>query len=387
MPEIPKQTQELSLTRLQTIKIADLFGGLVPPQADLVSKSKYTLLGNLPLNIFKLQNNSSQEAEFVLSSRPLTGLEVNYLLHFAAPSKRYLLDTDDIRVDWHDLFENPQHKGRLEAHRRLDGWTQFEERRVQILEAIEKDADKLAGPKDVVIPVIHLHKNSQGVFSWKFDISADIGTQILSEFPQLENDQNYLLTALGPVLVAAYSPRVTSTWGTRLGYTENGMKRTQDMGSTQALPLSIGLAPTLLEGEFMTGLINYLNSGTLPASYTNMDYQIDAIDVLNFALSQPPLQTADNEQLYNQISNSNIILDSYSLQKDATSYKETKQNYSLINTDQASSTLINKNNFFKPKSGKNESGPSIKITKSMMLVATVMLALGNVENASSNNNI
>src|SRR6185369_5124956 len=144
----------------------------------------------------------------------------------------FKLDTDDIINDWTSLYNNPDYKARLTAHRTMPGWGQYEASRELILGVLQRNYPNRysnqfvqADPDDVVIPVMH----------WKKDVE---GNRVLSLDPLDEEMPSRLDVGMGTIFLSAYSPDQTN-WPKRSGYQEEKAPLTQTIGSTQVLAYAI----------------------------------------------------------------------------------------------------------------------------------------------------
>lgn len=264
--ELVQPPVEGTIKQIPAIDIATLFGGNVPRQKTynpVTTEIFYDKFARRPFYPFVVEGHG-QKAEIVVVGTLVTGRQLTHLFHFAAPSKFFGVDPDDIRMDWNDLFTKPYHAKRLEAHRRIPGWQQYEQRREDLLRLIENDYAGRTTGLNGVIPVLRLQTTEQAVPSWNF---ADAEPQLLEAIfqinPGLQGRQEMLYSILGPLVAAAYSPAVTQSWGERRTYagTAKGNEiGSQNMGSTQILPITIGLAGDLTGTPFVKNLVNHVES-------------------------------------------------------------------------------------------------------------------------------
>lgn len=277
-----ESNRDLIVDELKPVTIAELLGGKVLPRPDIdriSNNSRYADLyertGKVPLEIFRTRNSSS--TGYIIVGPELSGLEFNGILHFAAPSKTFGYDTNDIINDWGSLYNDQNNTKRLNAHRAMSPrWEYFERKRELILSAIKNDYNRQPSqprnPQDVLIPVARLIRDAQGNFSWNFEdlepgIAEEISKILGSHYAGISNER--MLPTLGPVFIGAYSPDITddeTKWPSYRGYSKDG--GTQNMGATQILPLSLILAETLNDGILMRRLVHYLEMGEVQAAET-----------------------------------------------------------------------------------------------------------------------
>lgn len=247
------------------ITIERLFGGSVPRQRNYDWRSRdveatYYTLSRIPLTTTLFVHD--QEAEVQAIGPRIDGKTLTYLLHFAAPSKAFGVDVGDIIKDWDKLYTDPANAKRLAAHRKMAGWSEYEAERLRLLRTIETGYGGDPNNLDYVVPVIRLKLTDEGV-SWNLDPLDEAEPTGLKRLPDGSIVRlSEALPILGPLLAAAYSPSATFNWGFSRSYKgkakDNG---SQNMGSTQVLPLTIGLAPTLLETSLIRNLVYYVRTG------------------------------------------------------------------------------------------------------------------------------
>jgi len=233
---------------------AQLLGGRVSPRTGIAEPYLYKFLGSRDLKI--LEVNIKDSSEIWVVGFPVTGMELNALLHFAAPSRffasAYGMDTDDLLKDWVELYK-PERvellKKHIEKYVGAENWAHFEKIKDLVWGIIKRDYEREElGQKnlsDTVTPVARLLRNKDGKLSWNFE---DIPYQ-LHEVP-----------VLGPDLIAAFSPEITERWPKRLGHATVD----QDMGTTQILPLTLMRKSDLLLSLLVKQIVGVVETGQIP---------------------------------------------------------------------------------------------------------------------------
>lgn len=223
--------------------VKDLLGGTLLDRADIKRRDLYEKLGDSKLTIFQTDCKDGK-TQYRIEGFPVTGMELNALLHFAAPSHLYGIDTNDLMMDWIDLY-SPENAQLLELHAKYyvgpENWSRFEQVRLHVWSLISRDYQhgKISGSKqtDTITPVVIIEKRRDGSLHWVFDEPC-------------EDTVNGSI--LGPTLIAAFSPDISTRWPKRIG---------QDMGTTQALPLTLMKQNDLLASELVTAILQQSQSG------------------------------------------------------------------------------------------------------------------------------
>lgn len=255
-----------------------------PPKSSILYRRMITLhqlIGGMPIlsskedenwyrlafmSLYPYRVDSPEGTEYVVSTTGITGKQLVQFHLLAAPSKFFGVDRADTIKDWHNLFADPKNSDRLDAHKTIPGWAYFEKYRERLLELIIHAYDK---PRvlDAVIPLIRIKKNTVGRLTWNFDeLDNELLGRVISSYDPLYYNPTKIIPILGPLIVAAFSPEVTSTWGPRISYPKDAERKgTNDSGSTQVLALTLWKAGTLLNTRFVQSAVNYLDSGQLPS--------------------------------------------------------------------------------------------------------------------------
>lgn len=190
---------------------------------------------------------------------PVTGMQLQHLFLRAAPSKLFgndEFDYADTQRDWTNLYQNVEESKRLLlAHQSIPGWDLFEEHREWILKFIKNDHDGHADPQmDYIRPVIHLTSEGFGLNDFDPETAQTLGLMPGEGVPYL-----------GPLLVASLSPEVTNSWPMEANFSLQRNGKTNDMGATQVLPLTVALQETLLKTSYLIKNIRrYCVTGELP---------------------------------------------------------------------------------------------------------------------------
>ena len=230
----------------QAFSPAELIGGFLLPQIKIREPKvllKYDELGAREINVQVYKSGGRVIA--IAQGFPVTGMEVNHLLHFAAPSKDYGLDTYDLVNDWANLYTSRQEE-RLLRHSTqyisTKSWHVFENVRLQLLQLISRswEVGKQALEDNITVnPVMVLSKTQGGVWQWHIDSKDDDLLSGVKGMPEL-----------GPILAGAFSSDITARWDDRF--------RHQNLGSTQAFPLVLDKKDDLLAGRFVQGLLQHV---------------------------------------------------------------------------------------------------------------------------------
>lgn len=285
----PEANPEVQLITRPVIAIADLFGGIVPEQQEYeslgVEEFYHGLAAEQALRVFV--EHRKKGTIYTIGSQALTGVELQHLFHYGAPSKYNGLDFEDRHGDWNDLYDpqDPEMVKLLLAHRRIPKWDIFENHR-EFLDNFIHESQMHYLEDTYVVPMIRIGEKD-GKVKWDFtDLDRDEADTMdhIYRSDGFEDPSVYhFIPALGPTLAAAYSPDVTNTWETDLNMRLKPQGRTQDMGSTQSLTLSLAKAPDLFNGAFMQNLLSYARTGNLPPRVSSADRHL--IDI-------PPINTA-----------------------------------------------------------------------------------------------
>lgn len=251
----PRRSQLEVARFLPAVSVAALYGRL-PMQSEFRNNSE-GLYREIAAR--EIRPTVMTDGSMVFVGPPIRGMELQALFHFAAPSKSYgdfEFDYADTQQDWRSIYgPGESAKRRLAGHRRIPGWDIFEKHRERLLDFIREDHDKAPHQAiDHVRPVIHLTDNEFGLDDLD-DATADM----------LGLNPGEGVPFLGPLLVAAYSPAITSTWPERLNY---GLKstgeKTNNMGPTQVLPLTITWRSELMGSGLVGNMVDYCTTGELP---------------------------------------------------------------------------------------------------------------------------
>lgn len=239
---------------LPSTTITQLYAGDVPLQPGFWCRSEQTYLD---IATRDMQTTVMDSGSILVVGPPIKGMELQALLHFAAPSKMHgaeELDYYDTQQDWKTLFNGSIASGiRLKGHKRIPKWDLFENHKDSILEFIQKDHDSLSDhPADVIHPVMHLTPDG-----WNLDTLDDATADALGKDPAT------LIPYLGPLFVAAYSPGVTGTWQKDLGYSMENVRHSNDMGPTQVLPVTIAFMNDLLVSPLLISTKEYASTGKI----------------------------------------------------------------------------------------------------------------------------
>lgn len=219
------------------------------PSTDSHVRAFYFDFATRPINIFVKRWKDETEVTAVCSG--LRGIELQTMFHLAAPSKRYGVDYEDTLDDWKQLYNDPTNINRLKLHRRIPNWDIYENYRDELRRLIYLDYYGYHETIKTVHPVMKLRINN-GEVSWNLDeLDEKDEDTIVPNEPTMR-----MIPALGPLVTAAYSPQITSVWGKLLNYhLEESVRGTQDMGSTQAFPLTLAKADTLLDSSIIKNLL------------------------------------------------------------------------------------------------------------------------------------
>ncbi len=190
------------------------------------------------------QVNDDGTIRFTIVAPPLLGHDISALLYAAAPSKVFGTDFDynDTISDWQALYE-PGNEKRLNAHRKIPGFDEFEASKDKILRCLLDRRNPNGTP---LFPVVSWRVNSDKSVVFDAEYAARVIRDL--ELAGIESDQ--FATTLGVLVTAAFSPEITSRWPKKLGYGSEG--GTQDMGPTQALPLVLAEQHALADSFFVS---------------------------------------------------------------------------------------------------------------------------------------
>jgi len=265
------------ITAAKPISIADVGGSeLAYVNDEQRVEDYYKRLHSTPLNIAEAFNKAKGIRDYWLIGPRLTGFELNSLFLFIASDKSYGLDTEDLVMDWRDLFSDPYNLKRLKAHRRMNNWNLLEpdfERWRQLIgqDLIEKSEWKdfsLHGQPREVRPLARWRVNPDGSRQWKLryaqDEREDLRTTKRAVKAALaENgvgNPKTWRTTLGVGLIAAYSPQLFSHWKSPRGYTEDSKGAVNDMGATQAIARILIDADTFLASPILPAFETHVQS-------------------------------------------------------------------------------------------------------------------------------
>ncbi len=230
MLEITPNSQELGPTAKVTLK--QLLGGYLLPRTDIQRPDIYQKLGEETISISRIETDEG--LEILVQGLPVTGIDLNALLHYAAPSRVFGIDRGDLLMDWVDIYkpENTELlKRHVEKYIGVENWALFERVKDSVWSLI-----KVNSPTDALNPMIRLKKGADGKYDWNFNGDS--------------------MQVLGPALAAAFSPDITTKWPERIG---------QDMGTTQALPLTLMKREDLLGSVLIAQIIGFVETGQIPA--------------------------------------------------------------------------------------------------------------------------
>lgn len=195
---------------------------------------------------------------YIVIGPPVAGIEINTLLFLAAPSKKYdtKFDRRDTINDWTDLFDDTDQVQvkRRKAHQNIPGWLAFEACRLRLLESIEKEKSYGQLDADTLYPVLAWSVDAEGVAIWE----PEYGRTVVERYKTDETEGQRYLDELGKLVLASFSPEITTRWDTRGKYTP-ASQRDQDMGPTQVLPLVLGRAASFLNGYVLRQIEGSLN--------------------------------------------------------------------------------------------------------------------------------
>lgn len=239
------------------ISIRELFQGSAPSRdtdfynGALTGRDEtiryYEALAEEELRIFSRSNADDSTDYFVMCPR-VNGNALNKQMYIASPNKVFGWDTEDIMEDWVHLFNGSEEsKRRLERHRSLKGWHVFEEKRQALLDSISTSHEhrrksfKPDDPSTVFMPILHWNVNNEG----KRTLSVDgvLPDEIMEECRLAGYGEEQVLSLLGPLFVATFSPDSTTQWPRYRGYSDNpNPHKSNAMGPTQIIPLTLMFA-------------------------------------------------------------------------------------------------------------------------------------------------
>jgi hypothetical protein len=229
MVDREQKSPESRIVGQYTIK--ELLGGQLLPRNDIDRDDIYRNLGDVSLIISGVK--SQNEQEITIQGLPVTGIELNALLHYAAPSRQYGIDTGDLLGDWVNIYDPTNAellKKHIERYIGPENWSLFESVKDSVWRLIKRDS-----ATDTLMPVVRLRKIEGGNWEWSLNREE--------------------MEVLGPALIAAFSPDITTIWPKKIG---------QDMGTTQALPLTLMKRADLLGSKLIKQIIGLAETGQIP---------------------------------------------------------------------------------------------------------------------------
>jgi hypothetical protein len=277
MEEVTSPTESSAgekLFKVNPVVVQQILGDL-PQRGDLkYAVPIYRSLGASDLLPFvKVYPDGNKE--YIVCGPKIDGEILNALLYFVSTYKGFGLDRNDIRMDWRDLYEDPDNAERLARHRGMAGWSIFEKFREELLDAIEKYDTPEKG--NSFIPVMRWN-NDGGKRTWSFDSLADennfpLISHHIAQNPDAQVNIQQYNSLLGLLFVLAFSPEKTKDWRTRLGYSGTNSsphaEATNPMGPTQILPMIIMMyaqaEQEMLDNTFLLNLEQYIETGSLPS--------------------------------------------------------------------------------------------------------------------------
>lgn len=258
------RTHEVKVLELPSVS----FGRLLSPETDYsfqFTPAQYEALNHgKDCRFYPVVLQKGNKMKVIAPTTPLDGADINHFLFFAAPGKSTIfgLDTGDVINDWPNLYRHEFHRDRLAEHRKIPGWDGYEKVKDTVYDAIEEfDRGLLGQFRKLINPVLAVEfaLDEFGTEKIETEISDEERQLVQEALSQFYLPDEFFLPQLGPLMLAAYSPEATSVWGARRSYHED-CKGQQTMGPTQVLPLSIGLAQSLLDGEMAQNFLAYIRS-------------------------------------------------------------------------------------------------------------------------------
>lgn len=244
-----------SMRTLPATSIRELYGNTMPVQRGREDQLRYGNFASEPIQSFVPAPN-----EYLVIAPPVDGEALHALMYFAAPSKRYGIDTDDL-FDWRDLYKE-ENADLLTAHRKIPGWNEFEKYKDRLWGQLMLDKSHPSVMKSR--PVVHIKRTSRGKLEWDMNDLDPALTETINQTVLHDGTGAHpLFPVLGPLFVAAYSPHITDKWPHMLGFdlkdTNDGP--TNDMGATQAVALALAMADKLLPTELISRMVDYCERG------------------------------------------------------------------------------------------------------------------------------
>lgn len=240
-PEVPIHKEdapgERLLRRHGVVTIEKLTQGNIPHRDNMTPGTypSYEKLAQQPLHLFS--TGEEDKKEFIVVGPALTAEDTSSLLYFAAPYKSFGFDTDDIIMDWRDLYrDTPAQRGRRKAHSTMPGWAQFEASKDPIYKQI---TDNYTGysfsdqkPHDILVPVLRWKDTEDGRRIQLEPWEPSMRTAVAGLLPEPLQDVSCFNEGMGLMYLAAYSPLHTE-WEDRASYHKGGL--TQLISPTQVL--------------------------------------------------------------------------------------------------------------------------------------------------------
>ncbi len=258
----------------------------------------YRQLLDSNLQLYKSELSDGSQELFVFGD-PVAGEQLNGLLYFPAPSRRFDFDTDDILKDWIDLYEKPENARRLAAHRTIPGWDVFETERLPIWESLFRYAHfQPLYEEHFFIPVLAWKRLPNGSSDWVVDASELHSLSAVKRQFEKTGKAKYFYhysTLVGSLLAATFASDVTKAWPPRLNYQlkESDMA-SQNMGATQSLPLVLAKSQELLRSRFVIQMEKEF--GLIP-TLTPID-ELEEVETTQADTTEEDSDTVDVAKMY-----------------------------------------------------------------------------------------
>jgi len=284
---------EYSLAFREPRSILNFVDNTLPPQKkDTKDLEIYKNLSAIPLIPLVINFPKTNELLFVGISRPIRGSEIPYLAHFGAPNKSFGHDTNDYISDEKTLFnpDSTYSANLLANHQQIPNWNIFERIRERLTRTIKQDYEKPDPSNPGLSAVIQLRKKD-GQLSVDLDLHPYVEGYLKdSMFDIKPAPIETYLPELGPLVLGAYSPEITSKWPEEDSYSKKCADKgtRQRIAATQFVAYSISRAGELVPGRFATNFAHYCETGRLlPAPTEEMQIFDAQKDLKNTQLPFP----------------------------------------------------------------------------------------------------
>lgn len=269
-PEITKlPDSDITLAARPPISVRDITAGVLPDSRVRHAKEAFVDNFKAPFTVLTATRDGSDEKEYIVVGSSLTAYDTNAMLHHAAPSKAFGLNT----------YEFIERDGRLEAAdvSRLDR-EKFEEERAKVHRQIERNFRRASyeaqDSSDLLVPVLRFRRDGEGMQIILDPPDAGMQSAINAALPEQVTEPDNISSAMGLMYLAAYSPDNT-VWPVESGpYDQHTGLRTT-INAAQVLEFAYQEVKKVQQGQtvfpdadlqqssLLTAIAEYADTGVL----------------------------------------------------------------------------------------------------------------------------